>query len=127
MTLRGLLQRRGHVEHRCGVLGVEAEHLTVLGEELDRARIAGDQLPVVAPAGGDIDDQGRAARGSAVLGHRVHERRRLARGDAVTVDLQLGTRLGAHGQDVARGPHRAGGALDDAVEDRVEILGGHEV
>ena len=73
VALRGLLQRRGHVEHGGGVLGVQAEQLSFLREERDRAGIARDQLPVVAPARGDLDDQRRVAVGRVVGERRVRE------------------------------------------------------
>ena len=46
---RRLLERDGHVEHRRGVLRVEAEQVVFLREELDAAGIARDQLSVLTP------------------------------------------------------------------------------
>ena len=47
--------------------------------------------------------------------------------DSVAVDEQLGRRVGAHREDVARCAHRIGRALDDAMQHRVDVVRGHEV
>ena len=127
VAMRGLLQRERHVEHRGGVLGVEAEHLPVLGEELDRVGITRDQMTVAAPAGDDVDDQRRFAQRGIAGERRASERVRVPVVDTPAVDLQLGVRVGAYCEDVAGGAHGVGRALDHASQHRLDVLGRDQV
>ena len=124
---RGLLQRHRHVEHRRGVLGIQPEELFFLREELDRAWIARDQLSVLPPGRGDLHDQHRVVHDGLPRERGEREVPRLQLVEAVAVDLQLGFRPGTHGQDVARGAHCVCGALNDATQYRLEVVGRHQI
>ena len=91
------------------------------------ARVQCCQAAVRATSRCQVDDQAVGVRIALTFEQFFRDLSGIVRGDAVGIHALRGRDPVLNGQDESRSPHGASGRGDDATQDRLQILPGHEV